>query len=63
MPSLRLRLQVFSYFYSRQSSNYSMEYKKDIIVTDRLGMVSIDSEEEYLAHLLLFILLILKWHI
>ena len=29
-----------------------MECKKDIIVTDRLGMVSMDSEEEYLAHLL-----------
>ena len=29
-----------------------MEYQKDIIVADRLGIVSTDSEEEYLAHLL-----------
>lgn len=29
-----------------------MEYSKDIIVADRLGIVRTDSEEEYLAHLL-----------
>lgn len=29
-----------------------MEYRKDIIVADRLGVVRTDSEEEYLAHLL-----------
>lgn len=29
-----------------------MEYKKDIIVANRLGVVRMDSEEEYLAHLL-----------
>ena len=29
-----------------------MEYQKDIIVADKLGIVRTDSEEEYLAHLL-----------
>ena len=29
-----------------------MEYRNDIVVADRLGMVRTDSEEEYLAHLL-----------
>lgn len=29
-----------------------MEYQKEIIVTDRLGVVRTDSEKEYLAHLL-----------
>lgn len=29
-----------------------MEYRNDIIVADRLGIVPMDSEEEYLAHLL-----------
>ena len=29
-----------------------MEYQKDIIVVDRLGVVRTDCEEEYLAHLL-----------
>lgn len=29
-----------------------MEYQKDIIVVDKLGVVRVDSEEEYLAHLL-----------
>lgn len=29
-----------------------MEYPKDIIVADKLGVVRTDSEKEYLAHLL-----------
>lgn len=29
-----------------------MEYPKDIIVADKLGVVRADSEKEYLAHLL-----------
>lgn len=29
-----------------------MEFQKDIIVTDRLGVVRLDAEEDYLAHLL-----------
>lgn len=29
-----------------------MEYQKDIIVANRLGMLPTDSEEKYLAHLL-----------
>ena len=29
-----------------------MEYRNDIIVADRLGVVPTDSDEEYLAHLL-----------
>lgn len=29
-----------------------MEYPKDIIVADKLGIVRTDAEEEYLAHLL-----------
>lgn len=31
---------------------YGMEHREDIIVADRLGIVGIDSEKEYLAHLL-----------
>ena len=31
---------------------YGMEYRNDIIVADRLGVVPTDSDEEYLAHLL-----------
>lgn len=29
-----------------------MDYQKDVIVADRLGIVKTDSEVEYLAHLL-----------
>lgn len=29
-----------------------MEYQKDVIVVDRLGVIRTDIEEEYLAHLL-----------
>ena len=33
-------------------NGYCMEYQKDIIIADRLGIVSTNTEEEYLAHLL-----------
>lgn len=46
------RMSFFFVSLQTKSSGDGMEFQKEIIVTDRLGVVRTDSEKEYLAHLL-----------